>query len=154
MGSLATTGPPMAPAGTKFLIHDTPQQRRTWDFHEKEGWYISTTPLHYQCYRIYIPDTRGERITKTVQFSSHNGAMPAIFSANAATDAARRIADALENPAPAAPFARFGAQNMYSIQQLADIFAANSAQPQKPTPPTRPTCATMQLPKLQHNIDP
>ena len=26
---------PMAPIGTKFLIHETPQQRRMWDFHGK-----------------------------------------------------------------------------------------------------------------------
>ena len=60
---------PMAPPGTKVLIHETPQQRRTWDLHGKEGWYIGTSPLHYRCYHIYIPETQGERITKTVQFS-------------------------------------------------------------------------------------
>ena len=49
---------PMAPPGTKVLIHDTPQQRRTWDFHVKEGWYIVTAQIHYRCYRILIPETR------------------------------------------------------------------------------------------------
>ena len=39
---------PMDPPGKKVLIHETPQQRRTWDFHGKEGWYIGTSPLHYQ----------------------------------------------------------------------------------------------------------
>ena len=95
---------PMAPIGTKFLIHETSQQRCTWDFHGKEGWYISTHPLHYQCYRIYISETQEKRITKTVQFPSHNGAMLDMSSANAATYAARRLSDALENPATAAPF--------------------------------------------------
>ena len=33
--------------GTKFIIHKTPQQRHTWDFHGKEGWYIVTAPIHY-----------------------------------------------------------------------------------------------------------
>ena len=28
---------PMAPPGTKVLIHETPQHWRTWDFHGKEG---------------------------------------------------------------------------------------------------------------------
>ena len=38
---------PMAPQGTKVLTHKTPQQRRTWDFHGKEGCYIGTPPIHY-----------------------------------------------------------------------------------------------------------
>ena len=85
----------MSPLGTKVLIHETPQQRRMWAFHCKEEWYIGTAPIHYRCYIICIPETRGERITKTVQFSSHNGAMPAMSSDDAATDASRRLVDAL-----------------------------------------------------------
>ena len=106
---------PMALPGMKVLIHKTPQQRRTYDFHGKEGWYIRTMPLHNRCYHIFIPETQGERITKTVQFSPHNGAMQAKTSADAATDAARRLADTLANPKPAAPCDRFGAQIMDTI---------------------------------------
>ena len=80
--------------------------------------------------------------------------MPAISSADAATDAARRLADSLANPAPAAPFARFGAQTMDAIRKLANIFATTGAQPPNPTPPTRHTCATVQIPRLQHTTDP
>ena len=79
--------------------------------------------------------------------------MPAMSSAYAATDAARRLTDALANPALAAPFARFGAQTMDAIQKLADIFSATGAQPPNPTPPPRHTCATGQLPRLHHNTD-
>ena len=143
----------MAPPGTKVLIHETLQQRRTWEFHGKEAWYIGTSPLHYRCYRIYIPETWGERITKIVQFFHHNGAMPDMLSADATTDAARRLADALANPAPTASFARFETQTMDVIRKLADIFAATSAQPLHPTPPPRRTRATVKLPRLQHNTD-
>ena len=55
--------------------------------------------------------------------------MPAMSSVDAATDAFRRLADALANPALAAPFARFGAQTMDAIRKLADIFAATGAPP-------------------------
>ena len=144
----------MAPPGEKVLIHETPQQRRTWDFHGKEGWYIGTAPLHYQCYRIYIPETRGERITKTVQFYPYNGATPAMSSANAATDVARRLADALANPALASPFSCFGAQTTDAIRKLADIFATTGAQPPNPTPPTRHTRVTVQIPRLKHTTYP
>ena len=142
----------MAPPGTKVLIHETPQQKRTWDFHSNEGWYIGTSPLHYICYHIFIPETRGERITKTVQFYPHNGAMAARSSADAATDADRRLADALANPAPATPFARFGAHTMYAILEQAGIFAATGAPPIPPQP-TRHTHTTVQLPRRQRSTD-
>ena len=143
----------MAPPVTKFLIHETPQQRRTLDFHGKEGWYIGTAPLHYRCYRIFVPETRGELITKTVQFFPHNGAMPAMSPTNASTYTAKRLSDALANPAPAAPFSRFGAQTLDAIRQLADIFAATSAPP-NPTQPTRHTRTIVHLPRRQHSTDP
>ena len=106
----------MDPPGTKVLIHETQQQRRNWDFYGKECWYIGKAPLHYRCYRIYILETWGELITKTIQFSSHNNAMPAMSSSNAATDAARRLTYAFANPALTAPFSLFGDQTMDSIR--------------------------------------
>ena len=142
----------MPPPGTKVLIHENSQQRCTWDFHGKEGWYIGTAPLHHRCYHIFIPETQGVRITKTVKFYQHNGAMPAMSSADAATDAARRLADALANPAPAAPFARFGAHTMDSIRQLAGIFAATGA-PSSPPQPTRHTRTPMHLPRRKHSTN-
>ena len=144
----------MAPPGTEVLIHDTPQQRRAWEFHGKEGWYIGMDPLHYQCYRIYILETRGERISKTVQFFSHNGAMPAMSSADADIYAATVLADVFANPAPSAPFDRFGAQTIDVIRQLANVFAATRAPTPNPTPPPRRTCATMHLHRLQCDTDP
>ena len=85
--------------------------------------------------------------------SPNNGAMPDMYSANAATDAAKRLADALVNPALAAPFDRFYAQTMDAIQQLARIFAATGAPTPTTTSPPRRTCATIQLPMLHCNTD-
>ena len=74
--------------------------------------------------------------------------MPAMFSAEASTDAARHLANTLSNPAPAAPFARFYAQTMDAIRQLADIFSATGAPTPTPTPPPRRTRANIQLPLM------
>ena len=67
-GKLYYNRTPMAPPETKVLIHETLQHCCTWDFHSNISWYIGTAPLHYQCYRIYIPETRGECIAKIVHF--------------------------------------------------------------------------------------
>ena len=93
-------------------------------------------------------------MTKTVEFLPHNSAMPDMSSAGGTTDAARRLSNALANPAPAAPFACFGTQIMYAIWKLAKIFATTRAPPRNPTPSTRYTCATVQIPRRQHNTNP
>ena len=80
--------------------------------------------------------------------------MPAMSSVETATDASRRLADALANLTLAAPFSRFGAQTMDAIWQLADIFATTGTPPRNPTPPTRNTRALVQLPRLHQTTDP
>ena len=144
----------MAPSGKKVLIHETLKQRRTWDLHGKEGWYIGMAPLHYRCYCIYILETQGEHISKTVQYFPHNGAMPAMSSVDADTDTARRLDDALANPTPAAPFTSFSAHTMDAIRQLADFFSATVAPTPTPIPPPRRNCETTQLTMLQRDNDP
>jgi hypothetical protein len=113
---------PLAPPGTKVLVYDNPEKRRTWAAHGVDGWYIGSAPEHYRCYKVYIPKTRAERTAHTVEFFPHECPVPKTSSADAATDAARALADALANPAPAAPFARHGDAQMQAINELARIF--------------------------------
>ena len=37
---------PMAPPGTKVLVHENPQNRCTWYPHSVEGWYVGHDPEH------------------------------------------------------------------------------------------------------------
>jgi hypothetical protein len=67
---------PLAPPGTKILIHEKPNQRRSWDPHGVEGWYRGPATKHYRCYRVYITKTGAERITDTVEFPPQTIDMP------------------------------------------------------------------------------
>ena len=64
--NFATT--PLAPAGTKVVIHKKPQNRASWDYHGRTGWYIGPAPDHYRCFRCFIPSTGREIITDTLRF--------------------------------------------------------------------------------------
>jgi hypothetical protein len=44
---------PLALPGTKVLIHETPNRRRTWAMYGVERWYLGGAPDHYRCYRVY-----------------------------------------------------------------------------------------------------
>jgi hypothetical protein len=38
---------PMAPPGTRIIVHETPNIRRTWAPHGQDGWYTGPTLEHY-----------------------------------------------------------------------------------------------------------
>jgi hypothetical protein len=59
---------PMAPPGTRIIVHETPNRRITWAPHCQDGWYIEPPLEHYRCYTVYINKTRGERVVETVEF--------------------------------------------------------------------------------------
>jgi hypothetical protein len=59
---------PMSPPGTRIISHETPNRRRTWAPHGKDGWYIGPALEHYRCYKVYINKTRSERVVETLGF--------------------------------------------------------------------------------------
>ena len=38
---------PLAPPGTKVIVHETPSKRAPWAPHGVDGWYIGSVPEHY-----------------------------------------------------------------------------------------------------------
>ena len=88
----------LAPPGTQVIVHKTPDNRCTWDPHGVDGWYLGPASEHYQYHRVYIPCTRAERISKTVEFSPNDCPVPASSSTSAATTDARALAEALLHP--------------------------------------------------------
>ena len=66
MHNFATT--PLAPTGTKVIIHMKPNTRASWDYHGRTGWYIRRAPDHYRCFKCFIPSTGKEIITDSLRF--------------------------------------------------------------------------------------
>jgi hypothetical protein len=120
---------PLAPPGTKVLIHEKPAQRRSWAPHGVEGWYLGPATDHYRCYRVYVSRTAAERIADTVEFFPEHAPMPKTSSADSARDAAAALTTALLNPSPAAPSAKIGDKQMEALHQLASIFATSIPDP-------------------------
>jgi hypothetical protein len=79
---------PLAPPGTKVIVHKTSSVRRSWPPHAGvDGWYIGAAPHHYRCWRVFIPQTAGERHYDTVEFIPATVPKPQLSSADAATQA-------------------------------------------------------------------
>ena len=69
---------PMAPPGTKIVIHDKPSTRPSWGYHGTLGYYVAPATEHYRCMTCFIPATRSERIADTIQFFPHKIDFPAL----------------------------------------------------------------------------
>jgi hypothetical protein len=118
---------PLAPPGTRVIIHEQTGVRRTWSVHGTHGWYLGAAPEHYRCYTVCCSKTRSERIIDTVEFFPANIRMPRMSSADNATITAQELTHALLNPAPAAPFATIGTGQIAALKQLALIFQQATA---------------------------
>jgi hypothetical protein len=114
---------PLAPPVTKVIVHESSSVRRSWTPRGADGWYIGAAPHHYRCWRIFIPQTAGERNSDTVEFFPATVPMPGLSSADAATQAIQDLIQALKYPHPVTPFATLGNAQHGAIKQLAQIFA-------------------------------
>jgi hypothetical protein len=97
-GAFDYNATPLAPPGTKIVIHEKPSVRGSWAPHGLDGWYIGPALEHYQCYRVHVNNTNAERIGDTVEFFPQHVQMPKLSSADAAMQAASDLIYALEHP--------------------------------------------------------
>jgi hypothetical protein len=93
---------PLAPTGTRVIVHEKPDQQASWDPHGVDGYYLGPALDHYRYYQVHITKTKGMRIVDTVEFSPSKISMPHTSSKDLASIAALELSSALRNPPPAA----------------------------------------------------
>jgi hypothetical protein len=129
---------PVAPPGTKVLIHEKPEVRGTWAPHAVNRWYLGPAPNHYyRCYRVWIHETTSERIVDTLSWLPSYFTMPGASAAEAATAAAQDLIKALLSQPGASPIPTLTDSSRQALHKLADIFA-NATTPTTMQPPTEP----------------
>ena len=133
---------PMAPPGTKIIIHEKPTQRRSWDPHGTDGWYLGPALDHYRCYRVFTNKTKAERTTDTVEFFPQQTPVPYLSPTDVAIKATRELIQVLKNPIPSTPFAHITHNRHQTIQTIADIFQKHLSHSSQGSPrvaiPTQP----------------
>ena len=113
---------PLAPAGTKVLIHEKPKQRNSWDYHRVEGWYIGPSLDHYCCVRCYLPLTSGVWHADTVQFFPKMVQFPKVTTKDMFVQSATDILTVLQNPLPSLiPKIQYGDEIKNAIAKLAHL---------------------------------
>ena len=115
---------PLAPPGCKTIIYEHPAQRRTFAPHGIDGWYLGPAVSHYRCYKIYIPKTRGERISDSVTFHPHLCDTPNVTPLERVIIAASDLTSALQQTHHDLPQleSRDHTDTLSALNKLAEIF--------------------------------
>ena len=113
---------PLAPPGTKVLIHTKPSVRETWAPHGVDGWYIGPAMEHYRCYRVYAIETQAERIADTLAWFPTKVKMPTASSAEASIAAANDLIHALQNPSADSALSPLSDNQHHALAELVGLF--------------------------------
>ena len=140
----------MAPPGCKVVVHERPQERGTWADHGVTGFYIGPAMHHFRSYYCYIPKTRGERVSNTVEFSPVHVEMPATSSEDRLTQITQDLITVLQKPHPKTPFLDQGDKTSDAMAQLKMIFQPPQRNDTRNTasPPRVSDTATSQAPRV------
>ena len=96
--------------------------RASWAPHGEDGWYIGPAMEHCRCHKSYIPKTRAERISDTVDFFPKKFHKPQMSYMDATYHATEDLIFSLHNTAPASPLLKLGHGHKEALKTLADIF--------------------------------
>jgi hypothetical protein len=77
-GTFTFNQSPLAPHGTRVIVHVTPAQRPNMGPHGVNGWYVGPSIKHYRCHKCYIPSNFGVRDALTIDWFPHNVPFPKI----------------------------------------------------------------------------
>ena len=142
---------PIAPPGIRVLAHAKPATRTTWSPHALDGWYTGPALDSYRCYKIWIWETRAERICDTVSWFPTKVTMPSASSVDMILNGIRDITNALQNPTPGSPLAPLTDSQTAALKTLMEVLHGVTApgvatEPAPPTEPDVPDAAPLRVP--------
>ena len=123
---------PLAPPGTKVVVHLKPDQRASWAYHGEEGWYVGPSMEHYRCVKCYIPASGRVRDVDTLQFFPTTIPFPKIDPIDYLTQAASDIVVLLQQPTTNLPFLSYGDKTKNALLQIATLLGRATDPPRAP----------------------
>ena len=130
---------PLAPPGTKTLVHEKPEQRASWDPHAVEGWYVGPALEHYRCVKVYLPQTFSERVCDTVKFFPHKIPFPTTSPVQQLTEATNEMIRVLQNPSTTIPGIDNKNDITLAVQETAKLLNRAVPTPTQITPASQST---------------
>ena len=86
-----------------MLMHVKPDNRSSFDFKPKKGYYIGPAFKHYRTFKGLIPATGGERLSDSVKFKQHAIVIPDLTPADRILEAAWQLDNVIKQQPKEAP---------------------------------------------------
>ena len=118
---------PLAPPGTKFVIHEKPDKRSLWAAQGVNGLYLGPALEHYRCYPVHVNNTQSERNSDTVKIFLQHTKVPSIAANEAATTAAQELVAALSYLKPNTEWEKVGNRKLDALCSLTQIIQDTTA---------------------------
>ena len=142
---------PLAPPGTKVVVHTKSTKRPSWGYHGEEGFYVAPATEHYRCIQCLMKNTRRIRVTDTAQFFPSN-LVP--FPTYDSTDHLMRALDDILKILRNTPLQKLQVdqQTKDAIELVATILKRATPPPHH-LPPLHPVTPSSSAPTLNVAID-
>ena len=69
---------PMAPPGTRTVVHEAPEGKLSWGTQGIDGWYCCPVFGHYQNMRFYVPETKAYRTSASYDLFPQHFLLPTL----------------------------------------------------------------------------
>ena len=109
----------MDPPGSMILLHEKLALCGTWSSHAVNVWYLGPALHHYQCYHVYIAETREERIADTVVWFPRKGRTSMSSSTDLAIADARDLIAAIRSLQPSSPISLLSESKVAALKVMA-----------------------------------
>jgi len=126
---------PLAPPGIRTLIHEKPDNCRSWSPRATDAWYIGPALEHYRCVHCYIPSTHGTRIADTVEYIPHSIPIPSHTTEDLIRDTASDLVATLHQNNISPPLVHLTDPTRAALRTVADILT-RAVPPPPPVPST------------------
>ena len=148
-GNFDFNATPLAPPGTKVLVHEAASNRPSFSTHAVDGWYIGPYLNHYRCYHCYISTNASTRHSDTVEFFPKHFNLPKVTNSTYLRQAAEDIISILSDKKAISshPSLYFGSPIYNSYLQVVHILRLSDQ-----TPPTPPLYLLLNIGKLPSSL--
>jgi hypothetical protein len=123
---------PLAPPGTKVVVHLKPDQRASWACHGEEGWCVGPSMEHCRCIKCYLPTTSRERDVDALQFFPKQIPFPQTSTEDCLKQAASEILDVLQKPPTTLPYLGHGDATNNAVVAIATLLGRADVPPELP----------------------
>ena len=146
---------PLAPPGTRIVIHNRPSSRPSWGYHGDDGYYIGPAMDHYRCVKCFVSKTRAIRISDTVAFFPTTVPIPSTSTDDHLRAAASDIVSLLSTATPTTfPSLTITDNTRDAIQKVAELLNRSAPSPSEIIPQKSVKKITWKTPLCDYRLIP